>query len=114
MYDHEIELTKRIITKDEIGNNVVEESSAPVLCRLANVGNQEKLSAGVEGLKLSIKFIVHSFEYSGEKLVKYPAENNNPSLEGEYEVRSTLLGGLQNSGYLNFDEIELTCEKVER
>ena len=104
MYDNELALISYGIGEDEIGNETKIEIKEYVFCKLANIGQIERYNAAVNDLKLEIKFIIHNFEYSGQKEVEF---------EGvKHKVISTVDGAYSNSRYLEFDEIELTCEKV--
>ncbi len=104
MYNHKLILISYEITEDELGNDIRIEVRHEVLCRLANVGQSERYNAAVNDLKLEIKFIIHNFEYAGQKEVEFEGE--------KHKVISTVDGAYSNSRYLEFDEIELTCEKV--
>ena len=103
-YDHELTLISQTVTEDGIGNQIPVETLDSVLCRLANVGQSERYAARVDDLRPEIKIIIHSFEYSGQRVVKFNGER--------YQVISTIEGSYANARYLSFDEIELTCEKV--
>jgi len=104
LYNNELTLLSYEIGEDEIGNETKLETKETVFCRLSNVGQSERYNAAINDLKLEIKFIIHNFEYSGQKEVEF---------EGvKHKVTSTVDGAYSNSRYLDFDEIELTCEKV--
>jgi SPP1 family predicted phage head-tail adaptor len=103
-YDHELTLISQTVTEDEIGNQIAEEAFDVVFCRIANVGQAERYAARVDDLRLEIKFIIHNFEYAGQKVAQYQGER--------FRVISTTDGAYANAKYLAFDEIELTCEKV--
>ena len=50
-------------------------------------------------------FVVHEFEYSGEREVEFEGER--------YKVIRAYRGGMTRQGSkLAFDEMELTCERV--
>lgn len=103
-YDHELTLISQTVKEDEIGNQIAEEAFDVVFCRVANVGQAELYAARVDDLRLEIKFIIHNFEYTGQKAVLFQGER--------FQIASTTDGAYTNAKYLSFDEIELTCEKV--
>jgi len=95
-YDHELILIGHIYEEDEWGNQVPVETRKPVLCNIKSIGRNEFYNAAMTGLKPSIIFVIHGYEYEGEQEVEF---------EGEiYKVIRTYATG--------FEEIELTCEKV--
>ena len=95
-YDHELILIGHIYEEDEWGNQVPVETRKPVLCNIKSIGRNEFYNAAMNGLKPSIIFVIHGYEYEGEQEVEF---------EGEiYKVIRTYATG--------FEEIELTCEKV--
>lgn len=95
-FDHEITLIGEKITYDELKNQIAEEIKTKVLCDIDSVGSNEFYDASAQGLKPSLTFVIHVFEYSDEQAVAY---NND-----RYKVIRT---------YTNdYEEIELTCEKV--
>ncbi len=112
MYNHQADLIKVTVTQNEIGMDIESEDYIPVMCRMANVGQEESYNAKVHGFELSVKFIIHSFEYSGEKYLRYTEDTELEYLKGKYEIKRVVFGGMQNAKYLAFDEVELTCEKV--
>ncbi len=95
-YDHELNLIQQIYTTDEIGNQIPGETKTNILCNIKSVGRTEFYNAASKGLKPEIIFIVHSYEYEGQKQVEF--ENK------KYDVIRTYS--------TNTEEIELTCEKV--
>lgn len=106
MYNHELTLISYETTKDEVGNDIRVPIKREVLCKIKDIGSTEFYNAQVSNLKPEIKFIVHSFEYQGEKEV---------SLEGvKYQVVRTYQGDTvdRSDNALNGEEIELTCERV--
>ncbi len=105
-YDHELVLISETIIEDDIGNQIPEEKRTKVLCKVASIGSSEFYNAAVSDLKPDIKFIIHSFEYSGEKAVEFE--------EQKYKVIRTYKGDNvdRSDNALKFEEIELTCEKV--
>lgn len=95
-YDHELTLINQTYIEDEIGNQIPMETQTTVLCSVKSVGRSEFYNAAVTGLRPEIVFVVHGYEYTGEKLVEF--EGNR------YRVVRTYAN--------NFEEIEITCEKV--
>jgi len=95
-YDNELVLIAQEFTEDEIGNQVQIETRRTVLCNVKSVGRNEFYSAATAGLKPSIVFVIHGYEYNGEQKVEF---------EGvKYNVIRTYS--------TDFEEIELTCERV--
>lgn len=95
-YDHELTLIRQEIVKDDIGNQIPKEIETTVLCGLKSVGRNEFYSAAVTGLKPELIFVIHGYEYNGEKIVKFEGKR--------YRVIRTYM--------TDFEEIELICEKV--
>lgn len=95
-YDHELVLIKQDFTFDEIGNQIPIETRKTVLCNVKSVGRNEFYSAATAGLRPSIVFVIHGYEYDGEQFVEF---------EGiRYKVIRTYS--------TDFEEMELTCERV--
>jgi len=97
-YDHELILiTPGQIVEDEVGNQIeTDPIETPIFCGLKSVGRSEFYNAAVTGLRPELVFPIHGYEYSGQKLVRF---------EGvKYRVIKTYS--------VNFEELELTCEKV--
>jgi SPP1 family predicted phage head-tail adaptor len=104
-FDHELTLISQTITEDEIGNQIPVETRKTILCKVKSVGRSEFYGAATAGLRPEIVFVVHEFEYSGEREVEFEGER--------YKVIRTYRGGMTRHGSkLAFDEMELTCEKV--
>ena len=95
-YDHELTLISQIITEDAIGNQVPVETETVILCGLKSIGRAEFYNAATTGLKPEITFIIHAYEYAGQKKVKF--EGNYYSVIRTYEP--------------SFEELELTCERI--
>lgn len=106
MYNDKLQLISYVITKDEIGNEVSIPQYREVFCKTKDIGSTEFYNAQIANLKPEIKFIVHFFEYAGERQVLFNGVN--------YEVVRTYQGAtVDNSdNALKDEEIELTCEKV--
>jgi SPP1 family predicted phage head-tail adaptor len=95
-YDHELVLIAQGFVSDEIGNQIAQETRKTVLCNVKSVGRNEFYSAATAGLRPSIVFVIHSYEYNGEQKVEFEGTR--------YSVIRTYATG--------FEEMELTCEKV--
>lgn len=108
MYNHDLTLISYTATKDEIGNKVKTPIKNVVLCRIKGITEQEFYNAATTELKPEMKFIIHDFEYSGQKVVEY--KNQQYKVIRSYKAELTV-GGRNYTG-LQFDEIELTCERV--
>lgn len=96
MWCNELTLIKEDFIEDEIGNQIPSEIKKTVFCDVESVSRSEFYNAANTGLKPSLVFIVHSYEYENEEKVEFE--------ENKYKVIRTYLR--------NVDEIELTCEKV--
>ena len=103
-YDHELTLIKHEYPLDEYGNPQTDENGnqiviateTVVLCGLKSVSRNEFYSAAVNDLKPEHVFVVHGYEYDGQKIVEF---------EGiRYRTIRTYA--------VDFEEIELICEKV--
>lgn len=95
-YDHELTLIGQTYTEDEIGNQIPVETETTILCGLKSVTRSEFYNAAANGLKPELIFVVHGYEYNGEKEITF--EGNR------YKVIRTYSD--------NFEELELTCERV--
>ena len=95
-YDYELLLIKQSYQEDEWGNQVPVETRKPVLCNVKSISRNEFYNAAMTGLKPSIIFVIHGYEYEGEQEIEFESE--------KYKVIRTYTTG--------FEEIELTCEKV--
>jgi SPP1 family predicted phage head-tail adaptor len=95
-FDHELVLIGQDYIQDEIGNWKKVPVRTTVLCGTKSVTRGEFYSAAQTGLRLSIVFVVHSYEYNGEAEVEFEGE--------KYKVIRTYAA--------SFEEMELTCEKV--
>ncbi|MFN2746967.1 phage head closure protein [Bacillus sp. z60-18] len=95
-YDHEITLIQQDFDEDEIGNQIPTETRTTVLCAKKSVTRNEFYNASNSGMKPSLVFIVHGYEYRKEQKVEF---------EGiEYNVIRTY--------ETDFEEVELLCERV--
>ena len=95
-YDHELILIEQSYQEDEWGNQVPVEARKPVLCNVKSIGRNEFYAAAQTGLKPEITFVIHGYEYNEEKEVEFEGE--------KYKVIRTYMK--------DFEEMELTCEKV--
>lgn len=95
-YDHELTLIGETIVEDEIGNQQPVETQTTILCALNSVGRSEFYSGAAAGLRPELVFVIHSYEYSGERIVEFEGKR--------YSVIRTYQTGTE--------EIELTVERV--
>ena len=95
-YDHELILIGHIYEEDEWGNQVAVETRTPIFCQLKSVSRQEFYAAAQSGLKPEIVFVVHAYEYNGERKVEFDGK--------KYSVVRTYRA--------DFEEMELVCEEV--
>lgn len=95
-YDYDLKLIRQNFIEDEIGNQISSEIKTLVYCAIKSVGRGEFYNAASNGLKPEIIFVIHNYEYNGEKEVQFEGKR--------YKVIRTYSS--------NFEEIELTCEKV--
>lgn len=95
-YDFELTLVKYTFITDDLMNQIPEEIKTDLYCDLKSIGRNEYYNAASQGLKPEIIFVIHRYEYNGEKEVLF--EGN------KYKVIRTYSK--------DFEEIELTCEKV--
>lgn len=106
MYNHSLTLIHYEVNKDEIGNDLKEKIEMEVLCKVKDIGSNEYYDAQVVGLKPALKFVIHTFEYGGQKEVEFDGNR--------YKVMRTFSGESLSRSNLSLrgDEIELTCEGV--
>ncbi len=81
-YDYELTMIAVAITQDDIGNEIVTETETVIYCGLKSVGRNEFYNAAVADLKPELVFVIHPYEYSGEKKVKF--EGNRYSVIRTY------------------------------
>lgn len=96
MYDHELVLIGETFERDQYGNQVPVETRNPILCKLMSVGRQEFYAAAQSGLKPELVFVIHAYEYNGERKVEFEGS--------QYNVVRTYRTG--------FEEMELICQEV--
>lgn len=95
-YDYELVLINQTFTKDEIGNQVPTENRTTILCDKKSAGRNEFYQAATAGLKPEIVFVIHAYEYNGEKVVEFEGKRYN--VIRTYQV--------------DFEELELTVERM--
>lgn len=86
---------------DDIGNPIVTEIKLPILCGLKSIGRTEFYNAAANGLKPTLIFVIHPYEYNGETYIEFSEDG---TLKKRYKVMKTYR--------INIEELELTCEKV--
>lgn len=96
MYNHELVLIGETTGFDEWENEVPIETRTLVLCKLMSVGRNEFYAAAQSGLRPELVFVIHAYEYSGERQVEFEGE--------KYKVVRTYQEA--------FEEVELVCERV--
>ncbi|AVK48938.1 phage head-tail adapter protein [Clostridium sp. MF28] len=95
-YDYGLTLIKYTFKTDKLMNQIPEEVKTDLYCDLKSVGRNEYYNAASQGLKPEIIFVIHKYEYNGEREILF--EKNKYKVIRTYST--------------NFEEIELTCEKV--
>lgn len=96
MYNNELTLLGLEVIRDEIGQEIEVPTETKVLCKVKSIGRAEFYAAAQTGLKPSITFVIHGYEYNGEGKVEFKGD--------EYKVI--------RSYSATFEELELVCEKV--
>ena len=96
MWSNELTLISETYVTDEIKNMIPVETNTNVFCNVKSVRASEFYNAANVGLKPELVFVIHPYEYSGEKKVKFN--------DKEYRVIRTYK--------VNSEEMELTCERV--
>lgn len=96
MWQNDLILISKNYDFDDIGNQISIKNKTEVFCKVKSISRSEFYNASTTGLKPSLVFTVHLFEYNNEEEVEF---------EGiRYNVIRTYM--------VNSEEIELTCEKV--
>jgi len=95
-YDHELTLIGEMIVEDEIGNQKPVETRTKILCAKLSAGRNEFYSGAAAGLRPELMFVIHAYEYGGERIVEFEGKR--------YNVIRTYQTGTE--------EIELTVERV--
>ena len=72
-----VTLIKRTYTNDDYGIQRATTDTKTVFCNVESISSSEFFNASQEGLKPEYRFIIYSFEYSGESLVQYNGERLN-------------------------------------
>lgn len=96
IYNHELILVDNLITKDSIGQGIKTEILTTVFCGVKSIMRNEHYAAATVGLKPSIIFVIHHYEYNGQLKAKFEGK--------EYKVIRTYATSIE--------EIELVCERV--
>lgn len=96
LYSEELSLVNISYERDAIGQEVEVETFTKILCNVKSIHQGEFYQAAQAGLRPSITFIVHGYEYEGQKKVIYK--------DLEYKIIRTYS--------TDFEEIELVCERV--
>lgn len=69
MWNHEIALiTKKIIGKDKLKQNLTEEVKTTLLCRKKSITRSEFYQANKAGIRPNIVVDIRSFEYENQEL----------------------------------------------
>lgn len=95
-YDYELTLVKQSYRLDDLMNQIPEKVETVVYCGLKSITRTEYYNAASQGIKPEIVFVIHKFEYNGEKEILFEGK--------KYKAIRTYS--------TNFEEIELTCERV--
>ena len=96
MWQNELTLISEAFEFDEIGNQISTEKKKEIFCNVKSVSKNEFYNAAATGLKPSLVFVIHSYEYENEEKAEF---------EGTiYNVIRTYI--------VNSEQLELTCEKV--
>jgi hypothetical protein len=103
MWNNELTLIgEGTIEYDDIGNPIPGPPiETTVFCEVNSISRGEFYSASMAGLKPSIIFTIHPYEYSKETYIEF-SEDDTP--KEKYRVIKTYKK--------NSEELELTCEKV--
>lgn len=97
LYSEQITLIGESVSYDNLGNPTTTPYEVDVLCSMKDVGANAFYQAASAGMKPSFIVTVHTFEYQGERKVKY--ENEVYNVIRTYRI--------------DHHETELTCEKVK-
>lgn len=95
-YDHELTLIQQTFSRNGIGDPISTDTETVILCGLKSVGRNEFYAAAVPGLRPERIFIIHGYEYNGEKTVKFEG--------ARYNVLRTYA--------TDFEEMELVCTEL--
>lgn len=95
-FDHEVTLITKTFEDDDIGNQIPAEKKITILCDEKSIGRNEFYNAAAAGLKPSITLVIHAYEYEGQQTVEFKGVR--------YKVMRTY--------QVDFEELELTCERV--
>lgn len=64
-------------TADTIGNQVASETENGIFANMYSVSATEYYNAALMGLRPTLAFDIHSFEYSGQTRLKYDSKTYN-------------------------------------
>lgn len=96
MWSDEITLIKETFKKDEVGNQMIDETiENVVLCDVKSTRQSEFYQAAQSNFRPEKIFIVHTYEYNNHQKVEF--ENVTYNIIRTYEK--------------NYEELELICEK---
>ena len=95
-YDSELTLIGQTYIKDEIGQQIPNETKVNILCGVKSIGRNEFYNAAVANFKPTLTFVIHAYEYNREGIVEFEGQRYNV-----IRTYST-----------SFEELELTCERV--
>lgn len=102
-YDHELTLIGATsYIEDEVGNQIPVPAETDIYCGLRSIGRNEFYNAAVTDMRPEIIFVIHPYEYNGEKQVRFKAKDEEES--AVYKVIRTYQKGTE--------EMELICERV--
>lgn len=100
MFNDELILIGVTYGQDDIGNQEETETRRAVLCNVESVGRSEFYAAATSDVNPEIVFKVNKYEYQNERFCEF---------EGE---RFRIIRAYSTKN--EFEEVELTCEKVKR
>ena len=99
--DYGLTLISTDIIYDDVGNAIETPVEIDILCDMKSIRRTEFYNAAANGLKPEYILVVHPYEYNNETYIKF-SEDANP--KKKYRIMKTYKK--------NFEELELTCEKV--
>ncbi|AMB94903.1 phage head closure protein [Aerococcus sp. UMB8608] len=94
MWNDEVILIKSIRYMDKTKNHRYKDKETRVLCKTSSISSSEFYRAAEQGFNPEINIVVHSYEYDGERRVRYK--------DVVYKVI--------RSYRASFEETELVCE----
>lgn len=66
-----ITLIKKEYTQDAIGQQVAVESERDIYAQVSSVSGTEWHSAGRNGIRAELRFIIFAYDYDDEEIIKY-------------------------------------------